>query len=178
MIDDITDEEWVAFDAFTGTPHEFVDEWNRLGWAGPALYEQGFSEIGEKPVILVRFVTHGWSGNEALASRIEATFFHQAWWRSSHRGGLTTYEVPAAAWDDPEYTWASTYRGGSYDPGAFEYLLRKPGELPAGPVRSTLDQIVDDHRYVTSRWGAREVVRREVTGWQVVDLSLIQGGHR
>lgn len=173
MIADITDEEWVAFDAFAGTPHEFVDEWNRLGWADPARYEEGAAELSGKPVMVVRFVTHGWSGNEALASRIAATFFHQGWWVSSHRGGLTVYEVPLADWDNPERAFMTGYLGGSYAPGAFEFLLRKPGELPGGPVRATLEEIADDYRYVVSHWGAREIVRREVTPWRVIDSALI-----
>lgn len=170
MIADITEEEWDAFDHFTGSPHEFVDEWNRIGWAEPAQYEPGASQFGA-PVMRVRFVTHGWSGNESISGRLGRTFFHQAWWVSSARGGLTVYEVPLAAWDDPEYAWMAGYIGGTYDPGSFEFLLREPGKLPGGPVRATLEEIAVDYQYVTARWGTREIVQREVSSWRVISPS-------
>lgn len=98
---------------FDGTPHEFVDEWNRLGWYEPASYVPATDEHGAE-VIRVRFVTHGWSENEVLAGHIRDTMFHTLWWASSHRGGLHVYEVPTSAWDDRAWAQACLPLVGPY----------------------------------------------------------------
>lgn len=49
-----------------------------------------------------------------------------------------------------------------------EYLLQDGDNLPAGPVRKTIEEVSEDRDYVEARWGSRKIVHRKVTAWQVV----------
>lgn len=51
--------------------------------------------ILNEPVLKVRFVTGGWSGNEDIIAALHANFgFWLTCWESTTRGGLWTFEVP------------------------------------------------------------------------------------
>lgn len=111
MIEDITDEEFENFKKFTGSPREYVEEWSRLGWANPVIVEDATDEIFNRPVKKIRFVSHGWSGNEHLQGIVSRTMFRMMFWHSSFRGGLDVYYVPVDRWDSPEWsmTWNPLY---------------------------------------------------------------------
>lgn len=104
MIQDISDEDFAEFEGFRGSPSEYVDEWNRLGWGKPAQVTD-IKDRFDRDIKKVEFVTHGWSGNEHLVSIIERTLFHFAWWESSHRGGLTVWHIPFDAWYNTSGDW-------------------------------------------------------------------------
>lgn len=94
-----TDEELDQLEAFEGTPAGFVEAVRQL-WDYPdaVRVEDATDRLG-RPVKRVSMVTLGWSGNESVVSVVGRTMFHALWWESSHRGGLTVYQVPAEQWD-------------------------------------------------------------------------------
>ena len=96
-----TDEDLQQLEAYEGTPCGFVQAAAAL-WDYPdaVRVEDHVDRLGRQ-VKRVSMVTLGWSGNEAVASTITGTLFHTLWWESTHRGGLTVYQVPADQWDVP-----------------------------------------------------------------------------
>lgn len=77
-----------------------------------SLYQQGCVVMGRgtdnwgNPFIQIRFITHGHSAPEAVSATIVRTPFHQSFWESSHRGGLTEYRVRQELWEQPTQ-WGS-----------------------------------------------------------------------
>lgn len=95
---------------FTGTLPDFLD------WL--AGYVSGYASlIVSEPrpcswnpnrglVHHVEAVTGGYSDDEDLFSRLRHSMFGFRFWESSHRGGLTVYEVPVSALESAdEVTW-------------------------------------------------------------------------
>jgi hypothetical protein len=81
-----------------GTPEQFVEMVRQLWWL-PELIETAHSTDRDgRPIVRIRLVTGGWSGNEEVIQEIDATFFAVFYWASSHRGGLHVFEVPETAW--------------------------------------------------------------------------------
>lgn len=81
-----------------GTPEQFV-EMVRLLWCLPELIEAAHSTDRDgRPIVRIRLVTGGWSGNEEVIGEIDATWFGVLYWQSSHRGGLHVFDVPETAW--------------------------------------------------------------------------------
>lgn len=94
---------------FAGTLPDFLC-WlkERLAYGGVSVGDPVPSEL--RPQRLVRrveLVTAGYSDDEALCGRVEnGSLFGLMFWDSSHRGGLTVYEVPVERFDSPqELTW-------------------------------------------------------------------------
>src|SRR5690554_6058875 len=86
---DIASEE-----GFTGTFAGFID-WLRdaLSYGDVRVHEEAPDGFGN-PVIKVETVTGGYSADEHLLGRVSRNVYMMTSWESSHRGGLTVYEVP------------------------------------------------------------------------------------
>ena len=96
-----TEDDLEQVRAFAGTPRELVELLTSL-WNYPAAVKvTDVTDPWGKPRKRVEMVTMGWSGNEDVATALERTMFHVMWWNSSHRGGLTVYEVHSDQWDTP-----------------------------------------------------------------------------
>lgn len=94
-----TDEDLDQLEAYEGTPRGFIEMAAGL-WDLPDVVRVTDDTDGRgQPVKRVSMATLGWSGNESVASSISRTMFHALWWESSHRGGLTIYQVPADQWE-------------------------------------------------------------------------------
>lgn len=94
---------------FTGTVPAFLD-WleERFAYGGVSIGDPEPAELNEKRLVRrVGLVTAGYSDDEALCGRVErGSLFGFMFWASSHRGGLTVYEVPVERFDSPqELTW-------------------------------------------------------------------------
>jgi hypothetical protein len=81
-----------------GTPEQFVETVRRLWWIPSLIGVAPGTDRHGSPIVRIRMVTGGWSGNEQVISEIDKTFFSFFYWQSSHRGGLCIYEVPEPAW--------------------------------------------------------------------------------
>lgn len=93
-----TDEELDQLEQYEGTPRGFVEAVREL-WDYPdAVRVEDYVDGLGRPVKRVSLVTLGWSGNESVVSSVSRTTFHALWWESSHRGGLTVYQVPTDQW--------------------------------------------------------------------------------
>lgn len=81
-----------------GTPEQFVDTVRQLWWVPSLIDVAPDADRHGSPIVRIRMMTGGWSGNEQVISEIDKTFFSFFFWQSSHRGGLHIYEVPEPAW--------------------------------------------------------------------------------
>lgn len=103
-----TEEELARLEALEGSPRELVEYvhelWNYPDFVKVTEVIDTFGRTRKR----VEMVTGGWSGNEDIASTLARTLFHLMWWESTHRGGLTVYDVPADQWDEPGQ-WAMTW---------------------------------------------------------------------
>lgn len=96
-----TEEELAHLAAFEGSPHQLVEYVHEL-WSYPDFVKvTDVVDTWGRARKRVEMVTGGWSGNEDIGSTLAGTLFHLAWWESTHRGGLTVYDVPADQWDTP-----------------------------------------------------------------------------
>lgn len=94
---------------FTGTIPAFLD-WleEHLAYGGVGISEPQPAEfMPQRMVRKVSLVTGGYSDDEALLGRVSRdSLFGMSYWESSHRGGLTVYEVPVASFDSAKkYEW-------------------------------------------------------------------------
>lgn len=93
---------------FTGTIPAFLD-WleEHLAYGGVGVSDPQPAEfMPQRMVRKVSLVTGGYSDDEALLGRVSRGLFGMSYWESSHRGGLTVYEVPVASFDSAkEYEW-------------------------------------------------------------------------
>lgn len=95
-----TAEALARLASFDGSAREFVEYATSLYRQGGVLMGRGTNNWGN-PFVLIRFITHGASGPETVSATIERTLFHQSFWESSHRGGLTEYRVRQQLWEQP-----------------------------------------------------------------------------
>lgn len=95
-----TDEALDSVRTFEGTPEGFVARVAELANGGFVKLEDDIDRW-DRPFKKVSIVTGGWSGVESLVGVIEETLFNFAFWESSHRGGLFTYEVTDKMWQAP-----------------------------------------------------------------------------
>ena len=93
-----TDEELQAIEDFAGTPREMTEYLRSIWHWDMVSHEPAESDFG--PVIRVRLVTGGWSGNESIVSALEKTMYWMIGWESSHRGGLTVFEFRPDQWNE------------------------------------------------------------------------------
>jgi hypothetical protein len=84
--------------SFHGSPCQLVEMLQRLWYPAEDYIEV---KLPWRGTVEVRFVTCGWSGNEALISALEQTMFHFRWWEMDKRGGLHVFKVTATDWDTP-----------------------------------------------------------------------------
>lgn len=99
--DDGYPTEWgiTQLRGFTGgTPEQFVEMVRRLWWLPQLIETAHTTDRDGRPIVRIRLVTGGWSGNEEVIEEIDATWFRVLYWQSRHRGGLHVFEVPEAAW--------------------------------------------------------------------------------
>ncbi len=104
-----TDNERVIPGGFTGTIPVFL-EWleEQLAYGAVSIGDPEPAELfPERLVRRVSLVTGGYSDDEALLGRVEhGSLFSLSYWESSHRGGLTVYEVPVERFDSlEEHEW-------------------------------------------------------------------------
>lgn len=86
-----TEEEIERIKAWPYTDFGGLLQWINANcwWPGS---DYGFKQTGRK----FRLATGGWSGNEEVIDALNHNpMFNALCWRSSHRGGLHIYEVPA-----------------------------------------------------------------------------------
>jgi hypothetical protein len=92
-------EDLNALAHFKGTPRGFFAVVRDL-WSDPArVREVPVADSIGSSAFEVTLVTGGWSGNESVAEVVCDSFAHVLWWRSSERGGLSVYRVPASLYD-------------------------------------------------------------------------------
>ncbi len=115
---------------YTGTLAEFL-AWieTRLQYGGirisaPAPSADPLRCDDERLYHRVEMVTGGYSDDEDLLWRVQASILGIMYWRSSHAGGLYVYEIPVAAMsDDSSFDWLSPVDPSRIDavgPGAIE----------------------------------------------------------
>lgn len=92
-----TGEAFESLRRFKGTPEAYVERVRELSRNGFVRVEDSVDQWGQAHKKL-EVVTGGWSGVEQLVSVMEETMFWFAFWESSHRGGLFTFDVPADTW--------------------------------------------------------------------------------
>lgn len=142
-----TEDDLEQVRAFTGSPHELIDLVTSMWNFPPFVKVTDFVDRYGVARKRVEMVTGGWSGNEDLASALAGTVFHLTSWESTHRGGLTVYEVRTDTWDVP-----------------MEVTLTRPDEL-GGPA---LWVVLRDHPAVAEpvicdrRFPDREAAAAEV----------------
>lgn len=95
---DPTPESLAQLASFEGSPRQFIECATSLYQQGGVIVDRGTDDWGN-PLIQIRFITRGISGPERVSAVIDRTLFHQSFWESSHRGGLTVYRVPQAMWE-------------------------------------------------------------------------------
>lgn len=94
--------------AFTGTIPALIDWLSEfIHYGGVKISEPRPSELFPRhQAIEVETVTGGYSDDEDLLGRLKKSLFGGRFWKSSHRGGLTVYEVPLQAWESQDQiTW-------------------------------------------------------------------------
>lgn len=107
-LDDVTDDGYPTSTAisnlyqFTGTVEELIEEVadlsNQMG------YGLVLVTTNDDQSRTVELATHGWSGMEEICAILArpGSMFHTLCWQSSHRGGLTVYNIPSHLWDQKE----------------------------------------------------------------------------
>lgn len=100
-----TNEALERLEHFEGTPAEMAEYIKSLMKMGGAKIED-FTDEWDRPRKRLTLVTMGWSGCESVIGVLHKTLFHFAYWQSSHRGGLYTYEIPMLTWDS-EGDWGN-----------------------------------------------------------------------
>lgn len=96
-----TDTELEQVEQFNGTPRALVELATSLWNYHHAVKVSELVDTFGRTVKRVEMVTLGWSGNESVASALSRSLFHYLWWESTHKGGLTVYQVPADQWETP-----------------------------------------------------------------------------
>lgn len=94
---------------FTGTMFAFL-EWlqERLVYGGVVIGDPKPAEVdGKRLVRRVHLMSAGHSGDEDLLDRVErGSLFAQMFWTTSHRGGVSVYEIPVQHFGSAEeLTW-------------------------------------------------------------------------
>lgn len=87
-----------AITQFSGPMGEFMTTAEQA-WPDPWGTWHQFDIDGDRPGTLWSLATHGWSGCESVIAAIDRTMFALATWRSSTRGGLHEYMLPATLRD-------------------------------------------------------------------------------
>lgn len=93
-----TDAALERLEHFEGTPLEMAEYVKSLMKMGGAKIED-FTDDWGRPRKRLTLVTMGWSGCESVIGVLHKTLFHFAYWQTSERGGLYTYEIPMLTWD-------------------------------------------------------------------------------
>ncbi|ERI39169.1 hypothetical protein M707_02615 [Arthrobacter sp. AK-YN10] len=93
-----TEAALLNLETFYGSPSELFDYTQQLMRNGSARVEDSLDTWG-RPRKKITLITMGWSGCESVIGSLHKTLFHFAFWESSFRGGLFTYEVPAGMWE-------------------------------------------------------------------------------
>jgi len=93
-----TEAALLTLETFYGSPAELFGYVQELMRNGAARVEDTKNDW-DKDRKKITLITMGWSGCESVVGVLHKTLFHFAFWQSSHRGGLFTYDVPAGMWD-------------------------------------------------------------------------------